>query len=88
MSRQQVHTQFTQFSKSTPDWKQPFNKVAFINTGAVPFTVNLLPVPVGQQLVIELNVGEINVSDFSVVFDAAPGVQQCWVMYTWYEKNQ
>jgi hypothetical protein len=67
-----VQTVITSFNDNISGWNQPFNKVSFINldpTNPVSITSSgTAVIPVGQQLVIALNVGEVNVSDFTFDF--------------------
>lgn len=68
----QVETLMSTFNDNVSGWNQPFNKASFINLDTVNpvyiSTSGKSTVPVGEQLVIALNVGEVNSSDFTFDF--------------------
>jgi hypothetical protein len=51
-------------------------------TGSNPVSVNGYPLAEGQTLRIEQNVGDIDRTQYSVVFSAGSGTNECWSFRT------
>jgi len=78
-----THTLYQPFN-TTIDWCRPFNQVAFINTGSSGnIYINLLKVTPGNQHVVALNFGEVNLDTFTLSLDNnASGT----IVFTMYDK--
>ena len=60
------------FVKNVNSWNQPFNQASFMNLDtANSVWINGLEVPKQQQLVIPLNVGEVNNTDYTFDFQGS-----------------
>lgn len=64
-------------------WQEGFNQATFINFGPDPVSINNFPVLVNQQFTINLNVGEVNVTNYNIDFGAS-AVGTLWIIYTIY----
>ena len=97
---QQVETKFTQINVNKSGWNQPFNQCLFMNFDTVnPVFINQLPIAPAQtvggqimpnHLLIGLNVGEVNVTDYTFDFGAS-STANLRIMFTQYlgvEANQ
>jgi len=57
------------FVRNTNSWNQPFNQASFMNLDPNNSVwINSIEVPKQQQLVIPLNVGEVNNTNYSFDF--------------------
>ena len=57
------------YTVNVNSWRQPFNQAAFMNLDTVNSVwINSIEVPKLQQLVIPLNVGEVNNTDYTFNF--------------------
>lgn len=87
----QVETLIAQFNSNVSGWNQPFNKVSFLNldpTNPVFITTNgQASVLAGEQMVIALNVGEVNATDFTFDFGGS-ATANLIVIFTRYKNAQ
>lgn len=81
----QTNVAMITYSTNVNGWNQPFNKCVFINLDpSNSVFINLVEVKPGLQLSIPLNIGEVNITNFTFDFrGSATALLQ--IIYTKYE---
>lgn len=70
----------TAYGKNTAIDSYCISIAFFRPTGTNPFQVNGIPVEDGQTLTISQNVGDLDISKYTITFQAGAGSNVCWVI--------